>query len=129
MSTSQAVKGRFAPSALFAALGLALALLLSACFPSVTIETEGPRVETSLRVRPAVSGVLLIVRLPSPHPRGAIEVVESDGSTFHIPPGHYPPPGSCRIWFPGRPPGHQPPPGDCRVLDRQVPRGAYLIYG
>jgi hypothetical protein len=46
---------------------------------------------------------------------------------FHIPPGHLPPPGRCRIWFPGRPPGHQPAPGECRVLSRQVPSGAYLI--
>ena len=46
---------------------------------------------------------------------------------FHIPPGHIPPPGMCRIWIPGRPPGHQPAPGNCRVLSRQVPRGAYLI--
>jgi hypothetical protein len=46
---------------------------------------------------------------------------------FHVPPGHMPPPGSCRIWFPGRPPGHQPAPGSCRVLSRQVPLGAYLI--
>jgi len=50
-----------------------------------------------------------------------------DDHDFHIPPGHMPPPGSCRIWFPGRPPGHQPAPGPCRVLSRQVPRGAYLI--
>jgi hypothetical protein len=50
-----------------------------------------------------------------------------DDHDFHIPPGHMPPPGSCRIWFPGRPPGHQPAPGSCRVLSRQVPRGAYLI--
>lgn len=51
-------------------------------------------------------------------------------SHFHIPPGHMPPAGMCRVWIPGRPPGHQPPPGDCRVLSRQVPRRAYLIaYG
>jgi hypothetical protein len=42
---------------------------------------------------------------------------------LHIPPGHYPPPGECRIWYPDRPPGHQPPPGKC---DR-VPPGAWLI--
>lgn len=30
-----------------------------------------------------------------------------------IPPGHYPPPGHCRDWYPDRPPGHQPPPYRC----------------
>ena len=47
----------------------------------------------------------------------------------NIPPGHLPPPGECRIWYPDRPPGHQPPPGDCRALNRRVPPGAELIYG
>jgi hypothetical protein len=46
-----------------------------------------------------------------------------------IPPGHMPPPGKCRIWYPGRPPGQQPPPGDCRELEREVPPGAWLIRG
>jgi hypothetical protein len=46
---------------------------------------------------------------------------------FHVPPGHQPPAGKCRIWFPDRPPGHQPPVGDCRVLSRRVPRGAWLL--
>jgi len=53
------------------------------------------------------------------------------GSYFHehgyahldIPPGHYPPPGECRVWFPDRPAGHQPPPGNCN----HVPPGAWLI--
>jgi|GEM_PF-142751 len=44
-----------------------------------------------------------------------------------IPKGHLPPPGLCRIWYPGHPPGQQPPPGNCAVLSRQVPRGAWLI--
>lgn len=43
-----------------------------------------------------------------------------------IPPGHYPPPRECRVWFPDRPPAHQPPPGSCNV---EVPRGAFLIEG
>jgi hypothetical protein len=30
-----------------------------------------------------------------------------------IPPGHLPPPGECRVWYPDRPAGHQPPPGRC----------------
>ncbi len=46
-----------------------------------------------------------------------------------IPPGHLPPPGKCRIWFPDRPAGHQPPPGPCRTLEYNVPPGARLIYG
>jgi hypothetical protein len=42
-----------------------------------------------------------------------------------IPPGHYPPPGECRVWFPGRPPGQQPPPARCDALD--VPPGAWVF--
>jgi hypothetical protein len=45
-------------------------------------------------------------------------------SRLNIPPGHYPPPGECRIWYPDRPAGHQPPPFRCG--DR-VPGGAWLI--
>jgi len=59
-----------------------------------------------------------VVGPPPPPPAGAAP---------HIPPGHMPPPGKCRIWFPDRPPGHQPPPGDCWQLERQVPPGAWLI--
>lgn len=50
-------------------------------------------------------------------------------ASVHVPPGHMPPPGACRIWFPGRPPGHQPPPGNCARLQRQVPPGAVLVQG
>lgn len=32
---------------------------------------------------------------------------------FRIPPGHQPPPGSCRLWYGDRPAGHQTPPADC----------------
>jgi hypothetical protein len=51
------------------------------------------------------------------------------GPPPRIPPGHMPPPGSCRIWFPDRPPGQQPPPGPCEQLQYQVSPGAYLIRG
>ncbi|HEU4370792.1 MAG TPA: hypothetical protein VFV05_21430 [Methylomirabilota bacterium] len=45
----------------------------------------------------------------------------------HVPPGHYPPPGQCRIWHAGRPPGHQPRAFPChqRVA---VPPGAFILY-
>lgn len=46
---------------------------------------------------------------------------------LHIPPGHLPPPGSCRIWIPGVPPGRQSPPGDCYSLASAVPPGAWLL--
>jgi hypothetical protein len=52
-----------------------------------------------------------------------------EGTLPKIPPGHMPPPGKCRIWFPGKPPGQQPPPGDCWELERHVPPGAWLIRG
>lgn len=44
-----------------------------------------------------------------------------------IPEGYFPPPGSCRIWFPHRPAGQQPPPGDCEELVYEVPAGAWLL--
>jgi hypothetical protein len=44
-----------------------------------------------------------------------------------VPPGHMPPPGECRIWYPNTPPGQQPPPGNCAALSAQVPPGAILV--
>lgn len=45
-----------------------------------------------------------------------------------IPPGHYPPPGECRIWYSNRPPGQQPPPARCESLVGRLPLGAFLLY-
>ncbi|MGH6894186.1 MAG: hypothetical protein ACREEP_18220 [Dongiaceae bacterium] len=56
-------------------------------------------------------------------------VYQSNPKPVKIPPGHLPPPGQCRIWYPDRPPGHQPPPGPCGVLQYQVPPGAILVHG
>lgn len=50
------------------------------------------------------------------------------GRTLGIPRGHYPPPGECRIWYPGRPPGQQPPPARCERLVGRVPYGAFILY-
>ena len=54
-------------------------------------------------------------------------VVTSDAGfarSLGIPPGHLPPPGECRVWYPGRPPGQQPPPGPCGV---RVPVGVWFL--
>jgi len=48
---------------------------------------------------------------------------------YNIPPEYMPPPGKCRIWFPGRPPERQPPPGECADLERQVPLNTWLLRG
>lgn len=47
-----------------------------------------------------------------------------------VPKGHYPPPGSCRIWYPNRPPGHQPPPTSCNNVYRtRLEPGAFVLHG
>lgn len=46
-----------------------------------------------------------------------------------VPPGHLPPPGLCRIWYPGVPPGHQPPPTDCGYAFRYAPYGSFVVSG
>lgn len=49
-------------------------------------------------------------------------------SPGEVPPGHYPPPGECRIWYVNRPPGQQPPPARCDRLVGRVPLGAFVLY-
>lgn len=57
-----------------------------------------------------------------------------DHSYFHkhgyvrldIPKGHYPAPGKCRVWYPGRSPGKQPSPVKCGRAS--APPGAWLIH-
>jgi hypothetical protein len=44
---------------------------------------------------------------------------------LRIPPGHYPPPGECRIWYPDRPAGHQPEHIKCGMVP---PRGAWVLH-
>ena len=44
-----------------------------------------------------------------------------------IPPGHLPPPGTCRLWYVGRPPGHQPPPASCARLFRSYRQPGVII--
>jgi hypothetical protein len=53
----------------------------------------------------------------------------SQDNPYKIPPEYMPPPGKCRIWFPGRPPEYQPPPGECAELERQAPMNTWLLHG
>lgn len=73
--------------------------------------------------------------VPIPGPDGDVVVVREEGRggdvyarSARVPPGHYPPPGECRIWYMGRPPGQQPPPGRCDSFIGRVPYGAFLLY-
>ena len=102
------------------------ALALTSCTARVTFD---PGSFAQVRVSATVADGFLIVRVPASRPSSGIDVRGEQGVAFHLPPGHYPPPGTCRIWDPGVPPGQQEPPGDCDDLERRVPRGSYLIYG
>lgn len=48
-------------------------------------------------------------------------------ASLGIPPGHYPPPGQCRVWIPRQPPGHQPAALPCHALG-EIPLGAWVLY-
>jgi hypothetical protein len=84
------------------------------------VSSRGGNMKT---IKLAIVGGLLAGALTVP----GISVMADDHRKLHVPPGHLPPAGKCRIWYPGKPPGHQPPPGDCRVLSRQLPSGAWLV--
>lgn len=50
--------------------------------------------------------------------------------SYRVPPGHLPPPGSCKVWYPDRPPGHQGPPVDCWTAEQTAYRtGGFVVYG
>ena len=68
----------------------------------------------------------IIVAKNKPHPAPP-HAVRGPAASLGIPPGHYPPPGQCRVWLPGRPPGHQPRPVKCNSVG-EVPLGAWVLH-
>ncbi len=118
-----------------ATLALAVVLTLSGCSAVLRVGEDAPsrdadRTTASVRVSVDDAGAIGVVRIPETRPAEGVRVSPGDGRpTFRVPPGHYPPPGACRIWDPAVPPGLQPPPGACDELERQVPPGSYLIVG
>jgi hypothetical protein len=85
----------------------------------------------ALATLPVLSGCGTTLRVEAPRPPVVIvdEPAPVRSPQVRIPPGHLPPPGKCRVWYPERPPGHQPPPGDCGELRYRVPNGAVLVRG
>jgi hypothetical protein len=65
---------------------------------------------------------------PGPGERIVISNGDVERRTLKVPPGHFPRPGECRLWFPGRPPGQQPRAGSCVGLGRIAPAGTYILY-
>jgi hypothetical protein len=56
-------------------------------------------------------------------------VFQTSRRSVRVPPGHMPPPGLCRAWFPGRPPGHQPRARPCEQLLRTHRHSGAIIIG
>jgi hypothetical protein len=108
------------------------ALLVTGCAGTITFEpAEDDPGQPRAATQEAGAGdhASRTVRVPEDRTGNGIEVRAADGRTFPIPPGHDPPPGTCRIWRPELPPGRQAPPGDCDELEQRLPPGAYLVYG
>ena len=124
MDPNRASNARSRPHLLVGVV-IALALALAACAPGTRLFDAS----VTFDVTPVVRAGVLVVTIPADRPSGGVTVRPRSAETFRIPPGHYPPPGQCRIWVPNRPPGQQSPPGTCADLERRVPAGAYLVYG
>ncbi len=65
---------------------------------------------------------------PADHKPAPPHSVKGPVASLGIPPGHYPPPGQCRVWMPGTSPGHQAKAVPCSALNGDVPAGAWVIY-
>jgi hypothetical protein len=71
---------------------------------------------------------------PAPEPE-VIEIEERKArrdrdrvGPLGIPEGHLPPPGECRVWYPGQPAGQQPPPQHCGEAEATAPASTWILY-
>jgi hypothetical protein len=60
--------------------------------------------------------------------RDTVRVGGPSWRTIHVPPGHFPPDGQCRLWIAGTPPGRQADAAPCDQLGA-VPAGAFVLFG
>jgi len=77
---------------------------------------------------PSSRGVVVVDSRNSSNGRGNAKGTNSVARTLKVPPGHYPPPGECRLWYADRPPGKQSAPTKCQNLVGRVPKGAFILY-
>lgn len=65
-----------------------------------------------------------------PEDRRALRRARAGSRRLHVPPGHHPPAGLCRMWYEDVPPGRQPAAAPCEaLLDGSYPEGAFILYG
>lgn len=62
--------------------------------------------------------------------REARERARAGSRELHVPPGHHPPEGRCRIWHEDGPPGRQPDAAPCEeLLDHDLEGDVFILYG
>ena len=65
---------------------------------------------------------------PAPEPQPVRRYPATSAKTLGVPPGHLPPVGQCRVWVPGKPPGHQARARSCSNIEREAPKGSWILY-
>jgi hypothetical protein len=60
--------------------------------------------------------------------RDTVRVGGPSWRTIHVPPGHFPSDGQCRVWIAGTAPGRQADPAPCDQLGA-IPAGAFVLFG
>ena len=64
----------------------------------------------------------------SPTPEPVRRYPATSAKTLGVPPGHLPPVGQCRVWVPGKPPGRQERARSCSNIERDAPKGSWILY-